>query len=239
MQKGVAGRAMLAISDIDVVAVKETVHRLIPSRFPPVDLYARVASSEDFEILHEIESLTNPRLREEVGDIALVPKEDRIFGPGTPYIMAAFTHPKVTEDGGRFNRGFGVFYAAREFKTALAETKYHRAKFFLDFDSGPTRFDMRALVADLNHNAIHTIAKRRAELPDIYHLTDYSASQALGLRLKQSESWGLQYDSVRAPGTCYAIMRPPALSQCLQTNHYEYHFNGKTITHVLKKTEVK
>ena len=95
-------------TDLKLASVNEPVHRLIPSCFPPVDLYERVENAEAYDLLHEVESLTNPRLREETGDIALVPKADRIFGPGTPYIMAAFTHPKVTKDGGRFNYGFGV-----------------------------------------------------------------------------------------------------------------------------------
>lgn len=228
----------LEVESLDLVSVQERVHRLIPSRFPPVDLYERVASSEAFGILHEIESLTNPRLRAETKNIALVPEKDRLYGNGTAYIMAAFTHPKVTDDGGRFNKGYGVFYAAREFETALEETKFHRAKFFLDFNSKPTRFDMRALVADLTQD-IHTIINRQKEIPQIYHPDDYTAGQALGEKLKVANAWGLQYDCVRAPGVCYAVFRPPALSNCIQAKHFEYHFDGKTIAHVLEKSEVK
>ena len=41
--------------------------RVISSRFPPIDLFERVASPEDWEALYWLESLTNPRLRDEVG----------------------------------------------------------------------------------------------------------------------------------------------------------------------------
>jgi hypothetical protein len=67
-------------------------YRVIPSRFPTIHLFERVASHEDWEDLYWLESLTNPRLREQVGEIDLVPSEDRVFGPGASVIMAPFTH---------------------------------------------------------------------------------------------------------------------------------------------------
>ncbi|MCY4230848.1 MAG: hypothetical protein OXF26_08240, partial [Alphaproteobacteria bacterium] len=57
--------------------------RIIPSRFPPVQLFERVTDSDDLEAVFELDALTNPRLRDEAGDIELVPPEDRISGPGT------------------------------------------------------------------------------------------------------------------------------------------------------------
>ena len=42
--------------------------RLVPSRFPPVSLFDRVADPKDLEALYALESLTNDRIRDEVGD---------------------------------------------------------------------------------------------------------------------------------------------------------------------------
>ena len=82
--------------------------RIIPSRFPPIQLFERVTNPTDLEAIFELESLTNPRLRDEVGDIRLVPEGDRITGPGTSVIMAAFTH--LNPQGSRFSDGtYGVF----------------------------------------------------------------------------------------------------------------------------------
>src|SRR5690606_37122100 len=67
--------------------------RVVPSRYPPVDLYARIAPAEDFAALEEVEALTNDRLRAEAGVLALVPPEERVYGPGSAYIMAPFAHP--------------------------------------------------------------------------------------------------------------------------------------------------
>ena len=41
--------------------------RLIPSRFPPVQLYEGVSAPQDWEAVKRIEELTNPRLRRGAG----------------------------------------------------------------------------------------------------------------------------------------------------------------------------
>ena len=96
--------------------------RIIPSRFSPIQPFERVADPDDLEAVFALESLTNPELRDEAGAIELVPPEDRISGPDTAVIMATFTHLNPT--GIRFSDGtFGVFYAADDLNTAIAETK--------------------------------------------------------------------------------------------------------------------
>ena len=77
--------------------------RIIPSRFPPVDLYERVAPPDDFAALHAVESLTNARLRDASGAARLVAAADAVSGPGASWIMAPFTH--LHPAGGRFNDG--------------------------------------------------------------------------------------------------------------------------------------
>ena len=49
------------------------------------------------EELFYIEGLINDRLRDEAGDITLVDAGDRISGPGSSPVMAAFTHIGVYE----------------------------------------------------------------------------------------------------------------------------------------------
>lgn len=41
--------------------------RIVPSRFPPVSVYDRIADPDDLEALFAIEALTNPRIRDEIG----------------------------------------------------------------------------------------------------------------------------------------------------------------------------
>ena len=101
--------------------------RIIPTRYPAISLFDRVADAADFDALYALEAMTNERLRDELGEIERVAPEDRVFGPGSGPIMAAFTH--VNTLGSRFSDGgYGVFYAARERATAVAETRYHHAR---------------------------------------------------------------------------------------------------------------
>ncbi len=109
--------------------------RMIPTRFPAVNLFDRVVSPRDFEALYALEAMTNDRLRTEVDELDLVPPDERCFGPGCGPIMAAFTH--LNPSGSRFYDGsYGVFYCAREKHTAIAETRYHAELFLASTNEG-------------------------------------------------------------------------------------------------------
>jgi hypothetical protein len=208
--------------------------RIIPSRFPPIQLFAKVADPEDLEAVFAIEALTNGRLRQEVGELSLVPPEDRVSGPGSSYVMAAFTHPSPL--GGRFTDGtFGAYYAARDRETAVAETVYHRERFLREMQAPPAEVDMRVLRATLQA-VVHDLRGAGKAFPGIYHPADYAASQQLARELRAAGSWGVAYDSVRRPGgECVAAFRPPALSTCKQAEHLGYIWDGERIATVYEK----
>lgn len=208
--------------------------RIVSSRFPPIDLFERVASVDEFNIILEIESLTNPRIRDQRKEIDLVPKEDSVFGPGSSFIMAPFTHLSVS----RFSDGtYGALYAGNSLQTAIAETKYHKEIFLRNFNSPKIELDMRVLLIDL-YASLHDITEMRELFSDVYHPKDYSASQTLGRGLRMKGSLGIHYDSVRDPsGKCVAIFKPRALSNCRQERHLCYVWNGKEISMVYQKSE--
>jgi hypothetical protein len=199
-----------------------------------VGLYDRVADPADLEAVFAVENLTNPRLRQEVGDISLVPPGDRVAGPGTTPIMAAFTH--LNPEGTRFSDGtFGVYYASRSLDTAIAESRYHRAEFLRRTKEGPLELDMRTYLSDVDAD-LHDIRGRK-DLPAVYHPGNYSAGQALGAELKAANSCGIAYDSVRDPGgECVGVLRPPVLSPSIQGKHFGYSWDGSSITTVYEKT---
>lgn len=208
--------------------------RIVPSRFPPIQLFERVADPGDLEAIFALESLTNPRLRDEVGDIRLVPPEERISGPGSSMIMAAFTH--LNPQGSRFSDGsYGLFYAAGDLETAIAETRHHRAAFLRATAQGPIELDMRVYLADLA-GELHDLRGQQARYPLVYHPEDYGAGQQLARRLRQAGSNGLAYDSVRRPGgACAAVFRPRLLSNARQERHLCYRWDGRTISLVYEK----
>jgi len=199
-----------------------------------VGLYDRVADPADFEAVFAVENLTNPRLRQEVGEISLVPPEDRIAGPGTTPVMAAFTH--LNPEGSRFSDGtYGVYYACRSLNTAVAESRYHRERFLMRTKEGPIELDMRTYLADLEGD-LHEIRGRR-DLGAVHDPNNYSAGQVLGRELKAVNSYGIVYDSVRyLGGECASVLRPPALSPCIQGPHFGYIWDGSRITTVYEKT---
>jgi len=211
--------------------------RIIPSRFPPIQLFERVANPADLEAVLAVESLTNDRLRDEVGNLQLVPPAERLSGPGSSHIMAAFTH--VNPEGSRFSNGLhGVYYAANTLETAISETIHHREQFLRATSQRPQELDMRVLVADLE-TALHDIRGMQTELADVYDKNDYSHAQALGKSLRDEGSWGIAYDSVRhSGGECAGIFRPRALNNCRQERHLCYVWDGHRISRWYRKSSL-
>ena len=211
--------------------------RIIPSRFPPIQLFERVTDPGDLEAIFELESLTNPRLRDEVGDIRLVPENDRISGPGSSIIMAAFTH--LSPEGSRFSDGtYGVFYAANGLDTASAETKHHRERFMRATAQPRMELDMRVYPVNLE-GGLHDLRGQRAKQPLIYRSDNYAAGQHLGKTLRKAGSDGIVYDSVRwMGGECAAMFRPPLLSNARQERHLCYIWDGEQIATVYEKREL-
>lgn len=212
--------------------------RIVPSRFPPIDLFERIADPADWDALIELESLTNPRLRDEVGDIALVPAAERVSRPGASAIMAAFTH--LNPDGSRFADGsYGVFYCTPDLETAIAETRYHRARFMTATRQPAQHLDMRVYLTDLRAD-LHDIRGRARRMPLVYHSTAYAAGQELARRLRARGSGGIVYSSVRHPGgECAAVFRPRLLSNCRQERHLAYVWDGETIRDVYEKQALR
>ena len=211
--------------------------RIIPDRFPPIQLFERVTEPGDLEAILEVEALTNPRLRNEAGNIQLVPPEDLVSGPGASVVMAAFTH--LNANGSRFSDGtYGVFYAANTLDTAVAETRHHRERFMRATAQQRMELDMRVYTVDLK-GELHDLRGQRATQPDIYHPDDYAAGQHMGRTLRKAGSNGIAYDSVRRTGgECAAVFRPPLLSNVRQERHLCYVWDGRHITTVYEKREL-
>ena len=209
-------------------------HRLIASRFPTVGLYDQVAGAADLDVVFAIEALTNPRVRQELGQLSLVPPADRVAGPGATLIMAAFTH--LNPLGSRFSNGsWGVYYAADSLDTAVAEVSYHRGLFLARTSEEAIDIDLRWLHADLM-DKLHELRGQGASMPAVYDPGRYGAGQDLARTLRALGSQGIVYDSVRWPqGHCAAVFRPRALSNARTAGHIGLHWDGRAISHWFEK----
>lgn len=215
----------------------QTSWRLVPSRFPPIGLFDRVAKKEDLDAVFAIEGMTNDRLRVEVGDLQLVPVHERQSGPGTTPIMAAFTH--LNPDGSRFSDGnYGVYYAANDIDTALAETRYHRERFLKRTNESPVEVDMRSYKSEIKAD-LHDIRGQQNELSEVYADDDYTISKKLARELWGQGSNGIVYDSVRhTDGECVAIFRANIPRPTTQGSHYCFRWNGEHIVDTYRKEAV-
>ncbi|MHB0974945.1 MAG: RES family NAD+ phosphorylase [Thiobacillus sp.] len=211
--------------------------RVIPSRFPAVGLFERVARPEDFDALYALEAMTNDRLRDEVGEISLVPPEERLVGPGSTCIMAAFTH--LNPQGSRFSDGsYGVFYCARKRDTAIAETRHHSALFMQATREPPMRLQMRLYTVQARGDAADLREASKSD-PRIVAPDDYSHTQAIGRSLRAAGALGIVYPSVRHPGgECLAALRTGIVKNCLHAAYLEYHWNGQGIEAVFEVNQV-
>lgn len=209
--------------------------RIVPTRYPAITLFDRVADAGDFDALYALEALSNERVRDELGHIERVPREHRVYGPGSGPIMAAFTH--VNTLGSRFSAGeWGVFYAARERATAVAETRHHHARFLAATQQGPLHLPMR-----LYHVAIdarlHDLRPATAVAAGVHDPDNYGPARALGARLHAEGAAGVVYRSVRQRGgQCAGLFRPLGASRCLHAAYLLYAWDGTQFTDVYERT---
>jgi hypothetical protein len=207
---------------------KAQLWRLIPTRFPPVDLFRDVAPSNDWLLLQEIEGRTNERLVEQALSRGLIRPEDRVEKSNSSYIMSPFTHPNP--EGSRFSDGtYGVLYGGLDFETAVAEVKSQREVFLRHTSQKPQRLDMRAVVMDLD-GSLHDI---RGSHPST--LDDEEKSRAIARSLRDEGSWGLVFNSHAVSGrACVCVFHPPALSNCRQECHLVLVWDGQKISEILE-----
>ena len=201
-------------------------HRVIASNYPPLDLYEDVASPEDFEVAIEYEMITSDRATDELGRILAIDPEDRLLGPGSTPVMAAFAYPNQYA---RFNTtDHGAYYAAETLKGALSEHGHHWLNNFLadaQISESPEPMMMVREYTNQLARPIHDI-RDRATYQFAFHDSDYTESQKFSAMLRENEdSNGVLYESLRLEGClCIAAFKPAAVTSCIQGRHFQYTF---------------
>jgi len=182
---------------------------------------------------------TDPLLNDRIQPGLTIPQKDRVYGPGAGYVMAPFVYP--SPDGTRFGppaltaESFGVYYAARDEATAIAEVKHHRVA-FLEATRAPAQdLDFEVLKALVKGAHFYDLRGRQREFPNVYSPTNYSASQKLGVELRRRDADGIAYDSVRREGgQCVAVFRPRCVGPARPVKNLIFRWDGEAITAVLE-----
>ena len=203
--------------------------RLIRSIYPPVDLFEDIADPGDWQLIAHAEAKTNPRVRDGIGAINLIPPERRVSGVGADWAMAPFCH--VSSDRpSRFSGGsYGVGYAGSRFEVALAESVFHFERFMAATDEEPATTDYRELIGrmDAKFHDLRGTTDFKSELD----ANDYTAAQSLARDLRRNHgSNGIVYPSVRHPaGEAVAAFWPDVIGIPIQGRHLCYRWDGRRV----------
>ena len=204
-------------------------HRIVRTIYPPVWLFDDIAAPGDWELIASAEAKTNPRVRDQIGDLSLVPAARRVSGPTASLVMAPFTHASRDRPG-RFSDGsFGVWYCGDRFEVALAETAHHFARFMARTAEPAGDAQYRELTAAITGD-LHDL--RGGGFDDCLAPDDWSAAQRLGASLKRAGSDGVVYPSVRWPdGQAAALFWPDRVRlPVTQARTLQYHWDGARMT---------
>lgn len=191
--------------------------RCVPTRFPPIQAFDRVASADDLEAVMELEGWTNDRLVRH--RLERLPRDQWVFGrPNASVVMAAFLHP--SPEGARFNDALlGAWYAGLAETTALKEVAHHLRREVVRAGRPDITSQYRSYQARLDGSYVDL---RGEDAPDLYRADDYASGQAFGAAVRASPRAGIVYRSVRDPGgTNVVAFRPPAVQDVLQGAHWQ------------------
>ncbi|MEZ5897896.1 MAG: RES family NAD+ phosphorylase [Hyphomicrobiaceae bacterium] len=194
--------------------------RLIPSRFPPVELYEPVADQKGREALKALETLTNPRLSPDggVGDF-LRPDDRHVM---QPWLVAPFAYldpePTPYSDG-----SYGVCIVAETEKGALAAAVQRREAFMRATAMPPMRLDMRQLVTPVSAT-LH-------DLTNWPRVGDSAETRRICQKLREQGSYGVLLASpFRVRESTAVLFRPTAMARATQAKHYCFVWDGSRIS---------
>lgn len=201
--------------------------RLVPAGREPLEPLEQVSDPDELEPVLAFRALTDPAARDLAGRLVRVPPEDRLHGEGSSDAMTPFLY--FSPLGSRFSDGtFGVYYAARERETAIAETVFHQGRFLAATREASREIEMQSLIAAIDV----MVHDRRGRSNDYPELVDpdpghYPATAALARGLRESGSNGIAYDSVRCEGgQCAALFRPRAVGAVRREARIRYVWDG-------------
>ena len=204
-------------------------HRIIRTVYPTVHLFEDIADPADWDKIARAEARSNPRLRDEIGNLALVPVHRRVSGSTATLVMGAFTHASPLRPS-RFSDGsFGVWYCGDRFEVALAETAYHFEEFMRATREPAADADFRELYCAIS-GSVHDL--RKADPEHTLVPGDWSAGQRLGRRVRNEDLDGVVYPSVRTrAGMAAGLFWPNCVTlPVLQARQFRYRWDGSRMT---------
>lgn len=207
-------------ADHSIVNVDAVFYTLIPSRFPTIKLYARIANDREDEIA-ELESMTNPRLREK----DLLTKGLGVVDAASP-LLQNWNHAPFAYHNPEGSRFFGpespVLELSADLQTALAVSVRKRETFLARTDQPAIGCEMRVLSRGVNG--------RFLDLTTVGTELEAAERIRLGQLALAQNADGLLYRPPERPaGKCIVVTRGDVLARAVQGDHYKFSWAGGRI----------
>lgn len=203
-----------------VVEIDEVWLRLIPSRFPPVDVYQRIAAPENWDELHAIEVMTNPRVRERqwLTGLNRVDLGSARF-QNWNHAPFAYLNP---EGSWLLDPFFGVLELSDCLQTALAASIRKRELFLSRTSEPPLDLDMRVLG--------HRVTGNFIDLTGIDPDLTQSERWQIGENALRSDADGALFMCpYRRGAKCISVFKGDALGKSDQHDHFRFVWDGVAI----------
>ncbi len=199
-------------------------YRLIPSRFPTVDIYRRVAPKRLWPLAAAIETITNPRVRLKNAATKGCDTKDMLPPKLQNWNHAPFSYPNA-EGSHLLGEGHGVLELADTIQTALAVAIRRREAFLGATAMPPIDLEMRVLS--------HRVDGSFKDLTGLSQKLSVAERRAIGHRLLDQDAAGAVFKCPERPtGKMLAVFSPDVLRAAVQTQHYKFRWDGELISEI-------
>ena len=205
-------------------------HRIVRGAHGSVGLIDDIADPGDWKALYTAAYATrfsNEYVRWQFDNIP--PKRRVNFSDGSSYrTITGVMVPFVRCSESRFSDGsYGIWYASGDERTALAETVHSYREFMMSTErtrTQPSSSGFEGIFVKVDCE-LHDVNK----VPKVLDPADYSHSNKIGRRLRDADSNGVLWNSVRySDGQCVGLFWPNVVGRPVrEESWYTYHWTGQ------------
>lgn len=215
-----------AVDEFRIKEIDDVFFVLIPSRFPPVPLYRRIAAGYDDDIA-AIAELYNPRLKEKqrvLGQADVAVNETSPRFQNWNHAPFAYSNP---EGSWFFDRFIRCLEMSQDKQTALAVSVAKRERFLQRTAEAPIGLDMRMLSRKVCGSFLDAQSlPAKLPLEERRRLGD-----ELLARAKSEGLAGVLYRSIERPtGTRICVLDGNVLDRAIQGEHFRYAWDGNRVS---------
>lgn len=215
-----------AADEFDITEVGDVFYLLIPSRFPPVPLYRRIAGGHDGDIA-AVAELHNPRLKERqrlLGQESVTADESSPRFQNWNHAPFAYSNP---EGSWFFDQFVRCLEMSQDKQTALAVSVAKRELFLQRTAEAPIGLDMRMLSRKVSGSFLDV----RSITPEIAPAERRELGKEIWERARANGLSGVLFRSNERPsGTRICVLDGNVLDRAVQGEHFRYLWDGGRVS---------